>query len=139
MKVKDLCKPAYVYFIIAIIHIVMYSYMIITKTREFDIQEYTNYSLIGLIVQIIFSLLWVLALNSLCKWKPHGEKLAWLLVLLPFIFIGLIIVGISGGLTYLLIHDKNMKQLNEKINKREIVTETETKEGYSDNLDHSDH
>lgn len=117
----------------------MYSYMIITKTREFDIQEYTNYSLIGLIVQIIFSLLWVLALNSLCKWKPHGEKLAWLLVLLPFIFIGLIIVGISGGLTYLLIHDKNMKQLNEKINKREIVTETETKEGYSDNLDHSDH
>ena len=53
------------------------------------------------------------------------------------IFIGLIIVGISGGLTYLLIHDKNMKQLNEKINKREIVTETETKEGYSE--DHSGH
>ena len=128
MKVKDLCQPAYVYFIFAVIHIVMYSYMIITKTRQFNIQEYNNYSLIGLICQIIFSLFWVWALNSLCKWKPHGEKVAWFFVLLPFIFVGLIIVGISGGLTYLLIHEENMKQLNEKIDRQEIVTET--KEGY---------
>ena len=129
MKIKDLCQPAYVYFIFSIIHILMYSYMIITKTRQFDIHEYNYYSLAGLICQILFSFLWIVGLNSLCKWKPHGKKVAWFFVLLPFIFIGLIIVGISGALTYLLIHNKNMKQLNEKIDRQEIVI-TETKEGY---------
>ena len=130
MKIKDLCQPAYVYFIFSIIHILMYSYMIIGKTNQFNIQEYNYYSLTGLICQILFSFFWVWALDYLCKWKPHGQKVAWFFVLLPFIFIGLIIVGISGGLTYLLIQDKNMKQLNEKIDRQEIVV-TETKEGYN--------
>jgi len=129
MKIKDLCQPAYVYFIFSIIHILMYSYMIIGKTNEFDIQEYNYYSLAGLICQILFSFLWVVGLNSLCKWKPHGQKVAWFFVLLPFIFIGLIIVGISGGLTYLLIQNKNMKQVNEKIDRQGIIIR-ETKESY---------
>jgi len=136
MKVKDLCKPAYVYFIMAVIHILMYSYMIIEKTRGFNIQEYNHYSLMGLILQIVFSLFWVWALNTLCKWKPNGEKVAWFFVLLPFIFIGLIIIGISGGLTYLLLHKEKIDQLNNKVEEHEIVVK-EIREGFKN--DHTGH
>lgn len=122
MKVKEICQPAHIYLLFTVANMIMYFIMIIKKTKEFNIPEYNNYSMMGLIIQIGFSYLWYTALISLCDWKPHGEKFAWFLVLLPFIIIGLIIIGLSGGLTYLLLHNDRMKEQDNVLQ--------ELKEGY---------
>jgi len=128
MNLKDYCQPALISLILAAINVTFYLFSVMTKINGIS-SELNNYGLLFLVLKIGFALLWAYLLNRLCKWKPHGTKVAWFLVLLPFILFMMIILGISGGLTYVLIHDRNMNELNNKIQKQEENI-NEVREGY---------
>ena len=95
--VKDLCQPAYVYFVLSAFSTLFYVYSIIDKSRHFNTDELNmnGYTVSGLVSHIVFSVFWIYALNWLCK-TSVGKKFAWFFVLLPFLVIALIIIGISG-------------------------------------------
>jgi len=137
MKFKDYCQPAIVSLVLAGINVIIYLFSIIDKTRGLN-TEYNDYALLFLLCKIIFAFIWAYMLNALCKWKPHGKNIAWVLVLIPFIIIMIAIIGISSGLTYFLMLDKNQKELNEKVEQQEI-TVNEIKEGYKNNKSDNSH
>jgi hypothetical protein len=68
MKTSNLCTPAFIYFIISFI------YLIINSLKKFDIMS--------IIVNIIFIILWSFLLNFLCK--MGYSIISWLIIILPF-------------------------------------------------------
>jgi hypothetical protein len=65
---SKLCTPAYIYFIISFI------YLIINSLRNFNI--------ISIVINIIIIILWSLLLNFLCN--MGYSIISWLIILLPF-------------------------------------------------------
>lgn len=76
MKFQDLCAPAQLYFVLAVISTLVAFYY---GTR-----------LRSVFLSIVFMLFWVWLLNKLCQWGLH--ILAWIIVLFPFIVILIIML-----------------------------------------------
>ena len=71
MNISDLCTPAFIYFAISFI------YLIITSFKNFNI--------ITSIVTLFFILLWSWLLNVLCR---NGYSIiSWLIIVLPFLLL----------------------------------------------------
>ena len=71
MNISDLCTPAFIYFAISFI------YLIITSFKNFNI--------ITTIVTLFFILLWSWLLNVLCR---NGYSIiSWLIIVLPFLLL----------------------------------------------------
>jgi hypothetical protein len=105
-SLKELCTPAYVYFILSVIGIIM---SVIQNMGNKNIYKMGLYSarvpstLLVFIVKIVYILFWTWILNLICK---DGHKgIAWFLVLIPFILLfvimGLVMVnpGMMEGMT----------------------------------------
>lgn len=122
--IKDLCQPAYVYFILASFSTLFYIFSVIEKSRYFNTSEFNmnDYTLCGLIVHVTFSIAWIYILNRLCK-TPLGKKFAWFFVLLPFLVIALIIIGISGALSYMLMNQQRVQEIDDKVEEQKLVIE----------------
>jgi hypothetical protein len=84
--VKDLCTPAYVYFIISIIALVIIGFQNLGNVKTYCVGNYecmVSNTLGVFIVKALYIMFWTWILNMLCS---HGYKrLAWLIFLLPFI------------------------------------------------------
>jgi hypothetical protein len=75
MDVSKLCTPAFIYFFLAVISIV--------------IAIFNNVRAITILIKIVFVLVWTWFLNYLCK-KGYSV-ISWVLVILPFLMmIGMI-------------------------------------------------
>lgn len=71
MNISDLCTPAFIYFAISFI------YLVITSFKHFNI--------ITTIVTLFFILLWSWLLNVLCR---NGYSIiSWLIIVLPFLLL----------------------------------------------------
>ena len=68
MKVSNLCTPAFVYFIMSFV------YLIINSFRKFNI--------VSIIVSVIGIMFWSWFLNFLCK--MGYTIISWLILILPF-------------------------------------------------------
>jgi hypothetical protein len=68
MKISSLCTPAFIYFIISFIYLIIHSL--------------TNFNVMSTIISIIVIILWSLLLNFLCS-SGFGI-IAWLIIILPF-------------------------------------------------------
>lgn len=83
---KELCTPAYVYFIISMFAIVVIAFQNMYDNKKYKIGKFTcdvPSCAVIFIVKIIYVLFWTWVLNLICK---DGHKgIAWFLVLLPFI------------------------------------------------------
>jgi hypothetical protein len=80
----NLCSPAFIYFVIAIIGIIM----AIKRT-----------GFISGIVSLLFVMIWTWFLNYLCKKGYKG--ISWFLLFLPFLSVLLVIsMGVKTGLNY---------------------------------------
>jgi len=94
-KLSQLCTPAYVYFIISIIAIVISAVQNIGNNKKYSLGNFSCNvpSCIAIfIIKIIYILFWTWILNLICK---DGHKgIAWLLVLLPFILL-FVIIGLA--------------------------------------------
>ena len=93
-KLKDLCTPSLIYFVISIISLFIVFLQNIGNTSSYRMGSFScrvPSTILVFIVQIIYILFWTWVLNLICK-DGHKE-ISWLLVLLPFILI-FIIVGL---------------------------------------------
>ena len=92
MSIRDWCTPAYFYFIISIIAIIIMVFQNTGNTDMYCLGDYscnvTNTYVIFLI-KMLYVLFWTWILNILCK---NGyTSVSWFLVLLPFIAMFLMI------------------------------------------------
>lgn len=110
-EIKNLCTPALIYLILSLISIVIYLSSMITinnqiKKIDSKSEGIHQYTICGLIMKIIFIIIWVYLLNYLCKFK-FGRKVAWFIVLIPFFFMGLMLIGVTSAFSYILVYSNN--------------------------------
>ena len=76
------------------------------------VEQYTQH---GLIMNIIFTIVWIVILNYICKFK-YGKKIAWFIVLLPFFFMGLMLIGVMCALSFIALQTEKTKSLKRELN-----------------------
>tara|TARA_B100001123_G_C15090981_1_gene939641 strand:- start:640 stop:1014 length:375 start_codon:yes stop_codon:yes gene_type:complete len=83
-----------------------------------------QYTLHGLIINIIFTIVWIIILNYICQFK-YGKKIAWFIVLLPFFFMALIFIGVMCALSFIALQTERTKSLQKELikNKKQIANE----------------
>lgn len=85
-KTKDLCKPAYIYFVLSIISMLaMLLQNVIGGCDKYHMGPFScdTSSVIALfIAKLIYIIFWTYVLNLICK--DDNKGLAWLLVLVPY-------------------------------------------------------
>jgi len=103
-SLKELCTPAFVYFVLSAIGIIASVIQNLGNTRIYKMGLFSARvpsTLLVFAVKIIYILFWTWILNLICK-DGHKE-IAWFLVLIPFILLfvimGLVMVnpGIMEG------------------------------------------
>ena len=93
-QIKDLCTPAYVYFIISGFSVLFY---IIHMTKNGINNNFTSG---GFVLNIAYTLVWTWLLNLICNstflknkvGKNAGQVISWLLVLFPIIFMVFVLI-----------------------------------------------
>jgi hypothetical protein len=91
---KELCTPAFIYFIISIIALVLVLLQNLGNQNSYNVGSFScrvpNTAVI-FVIKLIYILFWTYVLNLICK---DGHKtLSWLLVLLPWILL-FVIMGL---------------------------------------------
>jgi hypothetical protein len=91
-KLKELCSPALIYFLISIISLIILFIQNIYNVHSYHIGNYScrvpNTMLI-FFFKLIYILFWTWILNLICKDGHSG--ISWLLVLFPFILLFVIL------------------------------------------------
>ena len=98
-KLKELCTPAFLYFILSIFGILVSVFQNLGNKHMYTLGNFSTpvpNTLLIFIVKIVYVLFWTWILNLMCK-DGHRE-IAWFLVLLPFVlfFILIFTMGRSG-------------------------------------------
>ncbi len=70
MDFSNLCTPAFIYFVISIIYLV--------------INSLSNFNIISIAIKVFFIVVWSLFLNYLCS--IGYTIISWIIILLPFLF-----------------------------------------------------
>jgi ABC-type Na+ efflux pump permease subunit len=78
MEFKELCTPAKIYLVLAVLACI--------------IALYHHVDIIAVLIKLIFAFIWTYILSWLCK--KGLSKVAWFLVLLPYILIVLALLEI---------------------------------------------
>ena len=76
-----------------------------------------HYTLGGLVVKTIFTILWVCLLNYICQFK-YGKKIAWFIVLLPFFFMGLMLIGLMTAVSFIALQSNKNKELQNALDSK---------------------
>ena len=92
-RIKDLCTPAAIYFVLSMFTILMILIQNLGNTNRYKIGNFscrvTNTTLL-FVVKLIYVLFWTYVLNLICK-DGHSE-LSWLLLFFPFFVFTLMII-----------------------------------------------
>ena len=118
--INNLCTPAQVYLFLSLISIILYLVSMINFNdtiieAEPEEEGIYNYTVGGLIINIVLTIFWIILLNYICKFK-HGKKIAWLIVLLPFFFMGLMLIGLICAVSFITLQTKKAKLLQKELN-----------------------
>lgn len=100
-KLKELCTPAFLYFSLSMIGILVSVVQNLGNTRRFNLgmlSARVPSTFLVFVVKIIYILFWTWVLNLMCK-DGHKE-IAWFLVLIPFILLFLLMGSMMGGSSY---------------------------------------
>jgi len=125
--IMKLCRPAKVYLILALISYVLY------VISMFDVHDKVveaepegegihHYTMGGLMLNILFTIVWIYLLNYICQFK-YGKKIAWFIVLLPFFFMGLMLIGLLCAVSFIALQNTKTKELQKKIDNQEVKKE----------------
>ena len=85
-SISNLCAPAYFYFIISMISIIILAIQNYGNSLEYCVGDYScqvSSTFIVFMIKILVILLWTWILNLICK--AGVTPLSWFLVLFPFI------------------------------------------------------
>ena len=118
--IMKLCKPAQVYLVLSLISVLFYLVSMSDVNNkvleaEPDGEGIHRYTSGGLVVNIMFTILWIYLLNYICQFK-YGKKIAWFIVLLPFFFMGLMLIGLLCAVSFIALQTSKNKILKDKIN-----------------------
>lgn len=118
--IMKLCKPAQVYLILSLISLTLYVIsMLNVHDQVLEVEPegegIHHYTFGGLVIKIIFTILWIYLLNYICQFK-YGKKIAWFIVLLPFFFMGLMLIGLMCAVSFIALQSTKNKELQKKIN-----------------------
>jgi hypothetical protein len=118
-EITKLCMPAKVYLFLSLISVLFYlismfniNTTIVSADPEGD--GVHNYTMMGLLLKLFFTILWVLLLNYICKFK-YGKKIAWFIVLLPFFFMGLMLIGVMCAVSFIALQTDKVKGLQQQL------------------------
>ena len=138
--IMKLCKPAQVYLILSLISLTLYVIsMLNVHDQVLEVEPegegIHHYTLSGLIVKMIFTILYVYILNYICQFK-YGKKIAWFIVLLPFFFMGLMLIGLMCAVSFIALQSTKNKELQKKIdsNKESNIKDSGSEEPLSELL-----
>ena len=133
-EITKLCMPAKVYLFLSLISVLFYlismfniNTTVVTAEPEGD--GIHNYTMMGLLLKLFFTILWVLLLNYICKFK-YGKKIAWFIVLLPFFFMGLMLIGVMCAVSFIALQTDKVKGLQQQLvvqRQQKAVPETQPK------------
>lgn len=97
-KLKDLCTPALIYFVISIISLVLLFLQNIHNVNSYHLGNFScrvPNTMLVFFFKLLYILFWTWILNLICKDGHTG--ISWLLILFPFILLfvilGLIILN----------------------------------------------
>ena len=107
-EIKKLCSPAFVYFVLVSISVIIYLYHMMKDPR---INK--EYTILGLIINVIFYVFWTWMLNTICSskrvirmfGKNSGVYISWGLVILPIFVVGLLMYYIYTASENILLVD----------------------------------
>lgn len=89
---KQLCTPAYVYFIISVLAIAISVFQNMGNTTKYSLGAFScnvPSCMLIFVMKIVYIVFWTWILNLMCKDGHTG--IAWFLVLLPFVLLFVII------------------------------------------------
>lgn len=117
--IMKLCKPAQLYLVLSLISVIFYIFSMLNihdtvLEAEPEGEGIHHYTLSGLIIKIIFTILWIYILNYICQFK-YGKKIAWFIVLLPFFFMGLMAIGLLCAVSFITSQTKKTKKLQNEL------------------------
>ena len=98
-SVKQLCTPAYIYFLLSVIGIIIAIVQNVGNRRTYSLSSMNvpvPSTVMVFVVKIIGILFWTWILNLMCK-DGHKE-IAWFLVLLPFVLLFFMVGTVEGFL-----------------------------------------
>jgi Na+/melibiose symporter-like transporter len=138
--IMNLCKPAQVYLILSLISLTLYVIsMLNVHDQVLEVEPegegIHHYTLSGLVVKMIFTILYIYILNYICQFK-YGKKIAWFIVLLPFFFMGLMLIGLMCAVSFIALQSTKNKELQKKLDKNDdkVVINSEGEERFSELL-----
>lgn len=85
-KLKKLCTPAHIYFVLSLIALVIMGIQNLGNIDKYCVGNYTctvSNTLGVFLVKMIYILFWTWVLNTLCK--AGYKNLSWFVLLMPFI------------------------------------------------------
>ena len=99
--VTRLCMPAKIYMVLALISVLLYVSMMVEADdkNESDVDVHT-YTIMGVGCKVVFSIVWIVFLNYLCK-TGHGTW-AWFFLFIPILLMLFMVVGIMFAVSYTL-------------------------------------
>ena len=86
-----LCNPAKLYLVVSAFWVLCYMISFSSYGRELNSihamgVEADHHTYMGLLMQIVWTILWTSVLNYIChKFPKHGTTISWVLVALPFV------------------------------------------------------
>ena len=96
-KLRELCTPAFIYFIISMIGMTASVFQNIGNRNRYSLGSFSTRvpsTTLVFVVKLIYIFFWTWILNLMCK-DGHKE-IAWFLVLIPFIML-FVIMGLVMG------------------------------------------
>ena len=120
--IMKLCKPAQVYLILSLISLTLYLIsMLNVHDQVLEVEPegegIHHYTLSGLVVKMIFTILYIYILNYICQFK-YGKKIAWFIVLLPFFFMGIMLIGLMCAISFIALQSTKNKELQKKLDSK---------------------
>jgi hypothetical protein len=88
LTLKKLCTPAFLYFFISMVGLVMMIFQNIGNTNSYNVGNFScrvPSTILVFIIKFVYIVFWTYVLNLICKDGHVG--VSWLLVLLPFILL----------------------------------------------------
>jgi hypothetical protein len=98
-RLKDLCTPALLYFVISILGLLMAALQNLGNNDSYTLGSFScrvPNTTVMFVLQLVYILFWTWVLNLICKDGHVG--ISWLLVLFPFIllFVLIAIIMMNG-------------------------------------------
>ena len=117
---NKLCDPAKLYVMLSLASVVVYIVHFMRNSNKV-------HSIKDLGLQVLLMFIWTLILNKVCSFK-YGEKISWILVFLPVVFMIVLMVLAFKMIDELDLTKDDIHKLLDKANKN--VDEEDELEGF---------